>query len=171
MIKQFLNTTLILLVILLTGFKIKTNELWTATLKLEGKSKSYILNSEAVYGGFNNEEKKFYLFGKNHMFQCKENAEVTKAFQDLCVLNGSGQFEFQLSGINSIATSTKTIQGSGQLNLLKKGGQFKASFKYPNQKGKEISLNGNLSQLGFTLDEQASKLFSGNFSLKFSSNK
>jgi hypothetical protein len=169
--KQFFSSTLIIAVLILTGFKLKTNELWTATLKLEGKEKSYTLVSDAVYGGFNPGVHKFFLFGKNHMFQCKEDAAATKAFLDLCSMNGSGQFELQLSGIQNPVPSSKTLPATGKLNFLKKGASANASFRYIKEKGKEISLEGNFAQFGLTLDPETAKTLTGNFSLKFTSNQ
>ena len=105
------------------------------------------------------------------MFQCKEDAAATKAFLDLCTLNGSGQFEFQLSGIQNPAAGSRTISGPGKLNFLKSGGPVQAQYKYNKQKGKEISVNGNFRQFGLNLDGETSKILSGNFSLIFTSNK
>ena len=58
-------------------------ETWKAVLKLEGKGKSYVLTSEAVYGGLQPENQKLFLFGKNHMFLNAAEPEASKVFHDL----------------------------------------------------------------------------------------
>jgi hypothetical protein len=169
MLKQILSFSFLLALVMASGFRAKSDELWNATLLLEGQGKNYVLVSDAVYGGYNSHEKKFFLFGKNHMFQCKEDVFITKAFQDMCTLNGSGQFEFQLNNINSIEPSSKTLTSTGKLNLLKNGGMVSGTFKNEKGKGKEISFKGNFSQFGFSIDPETAKKLTGKFTLTFAS--
>ena len=142
---------------------------WKAVLKLEGKGKSYSLTSDAIYGGFNSGIHNIFLFGKNHMFINREEAEAMKVFQDLCTTNAMQQFQFEISGVSSETAPAKGGIFSGNISF-KKRQALKADFRLSTAGGKKTSIietRGDLKQNGFQFTEEAEKLFTGKYTLTF----
>ncbi len=166
MFKQALTYVMLIAFWALSAFTYTKDETkWTATLQLEGTQKPILLSSDAVYGGYNNFEKKFFFFGKNHMFTNMQDQDNAKIFRDLCVTNASGQFQFELNGVPAAEPQSKTIGYAGNILFKKKHsiqGQFGA-----NKKGSRIRVQGDLKTLGFTLTPEAQKVMTGKFTLTF----
>lgn len=142
---------------------------WKAILNLEGKGKSYVFTSEAVYGGFQEESHKVFLFGKNHMFLNQAEPEAMKVFHDLCVTNAMQQFQFEVSGIPAESNPASRKSVSGNISMKKRK---PIQAEYRTAKGKEgnsvtIETSGQLGLLGFTLTAEATKLFTGKYTLTF----
>lgn len=147
-------------------------EKWVAKLVLEGKGKSIVLTSDAVYGGYNAFDKKIFLFGKNHMFANSAEPESAKVFNDLCITNASGQFQFEINGVNSANPTDKGAVFAGNI-LFKKKTALQATFKKVSsgtQASRVIEYKGDLKTLGLTFTEEANKLMTGKFTLIFTSN-
>jgi len=167
-----------LTIILLTGFWLSsaftartTGETWTATIQLEGKSKPITLISEAVYGGYNSLEKKIFLFGKNHMFQNKEDNINAQIFRDLCTTNASGQFQFELTSVNSETAPTTPKLLNGNISFKKKyviAGTIQ-QLKSGTLTGKKIVVKGDFKELGLQMTNEANQIMTGKFILTFTS--
>jgi hypothetical protein len=170
MFKQIIIYVLLFTLWFGSGFTGDHSEKWSAILKLEGKGKTIILNSDAVYGGYNPYEKKFFLFGKNHMFASAASQENTKLFTDFCTLNSSGQFEFELRNINSPSPATKSQPAKGTLNFGKKLSVASIFRKGKLKESKEIEITGDFKSAGFILSDEADKALTGKFTLSFISN-
>lgn len=146
-------------------------EKWVAKLVLEGKGKSIVLTSDAIYGGYNAFDKKIFLFGKNHMFSNPTEQEAAKVFHDLCVINSSGQFQFEINGVSSSNPGDKGAIFNGNV-LYKKKSPIQATFKKVTsgaESSRVIEYKGDLKMLGLTFTEEATKLMTGKFTLTFTS--
>jgi hypothetical protein len=174
MFKQALTCILLAGILISTAFTTKSGEEnWTATIQLEGKGKTITLVSEAVYGGYNPFEKRIFLFGKHHMFQNQNENQTAQIYKDLFTTNASGQFQFELNGVqNGDGTEKpvvhsgnisfkKRIAISGTLQKVKKNGQFH----------REIVFKNDFSNLGIVMTEEAKQVMTGKFTLTFTSNK
>jgi hypothetical protein len=142
---------------------------WKAVLTLEGKGKNYVFSNEAVYGGLQSENRKIFLFGKNHMFLNKAEPEAVKVFHDLCVTNALQQFQFEVMAVPAGTTQIKSKTLSGNISM-KKRKPLQAEYKTIQTKGisnVSIETSGFLSTLGFTLTPEAEKLFTGKYTLTF----
>jgi hypothetical protein len=172
MFKQALTYVWILSFWTLSAFAPQAgSEKWTATLTLEGTKQPIVLVSDAVYGGYNSVDKKFYFFGKDHMFAHSSNPEYTKIFSDLCTTNGSGKFSFEVNQVMNEVPTNKAALYSGNISFKKKF-PLQASFKrIKDEKGlrKSISTSGDFKQLGFILTEEAQKLMTGKFTFVLTS--
>jgi hypothetical protein len=147
------------------------SEKWTATLTLEGTKQPIVLVSDAVYGGYNSLDKKFYFFGKDHMFVHATNPEFTKVFSDLCTTNGSGKFAFEINQVLNELPTSKAAVYAGNISFKKKF-PLQASFKGVKQGnilGKAFSTTGDFKQMGFTLTEEAQQVMTGKFTLVITS--
>jgi|GEM_PF-2700293 len=166
MFKQALTTVSLIAFFVLSAFTGNSSqEKWIATLKLEGTSKQIVLTSDAVYGGYNQFDKKYFFFGKNHMFSNLSDAENAKIFRDLCVTNASGQFQFELNGVQTPSPDKKTnYQGN---ILFKKKFPIQGSIYAPTSSKLNISVAGDLKALGYTLTAEAQKVMTGKFTLTF----
>lgn len=116
-------------------------------------------------------EKKFYFFGKDHMFVHASNPDYTRLFSDLCTYNGSGKFSFEINQVaqETPGTNPKTYQGN--ISFKKKfpvQGIF-SQLKSGSEIEKSITTNGDLKLMGFTLTEEAKKVFTGKFKLVITS--
>jgi hypothetical protein len=165
-----MKKSILLLIIfpLFTAFRPAT-ETWKAVLKLEGKGKNYELTSHAVYGGLQAENKKIFLFGKNHMFLNAAEPEAVKVFHDLCVTNAMQQFQFEVMAVPAAGAQVKDKMLSGNISMRKKKAQ-QARYQEIPAKGKSvvrIENSGSLQDLGFTLTPEAAQLFTGKYSLTF----
>lgn len=169
MFKQAITTLLITTLWLISGFKSAPNEKWIAYLKLEGMGKFYELKSDAVYGGYNPIDKKYFLFGKTHMFSSSD-AEAQKVFSDFCELNSAGQFEFQVFGAQNDKVPAQPTQLKGSLNMGKITSGM-AQIKKSGNSGKEISFQGDFKSMGFYFSDEAKKLINGKFTLSIVSTK
>lgn len=148
-------------------------ETWKAVLKLEGKNKSYSFTSEAVYGGYNQGMHNIYLFGKNHMFINREEAEAMKVFHDLCTTNAMQQFQFEINGLQTAGAPVKARTCGGNINFKKRQG-INADFQLITVGGKKtssIKTSGDLKANGFNFTPEAEKLFTGKYTLTFLSSK
>lgn len=142
---------------------------WKAILKLEGMSKTYSFTSDAVYGGFQVENQKIFLFGKNHMFHNREEADAMKVFLDLCTTNAMQQFQFEVNGITSDKAPMKSRNVSGNISFQKKQ-PVSATFRSigaGKNKVASIETSGNLKNLGYTFTPEAAKTFTGKYTLTF----
>jgi hypothetical protein len=169
MFKQALTILLVACAFLGMGFTgRKSNpEKWKATLRLEGTGKEIVLVSGAVYGGFNPAGKKFFFFGKQHMFLSPDSPEMAKIYSDLCVTNSAQQFQFELNGVPEVAAPSKaqTLQGN---ILFKKKFPISGTFRKNAGNGaREIAVRGNLTTLGLVLTEEARAVMTGKFELIF----
>jgi hypothetical protein len=147
----------------------ETKETWTATLQLEGKGKTITLVSDAVYGGYNDFDKKYFLFGKNHMFSNSEDAQSAQIFRDLCVTNAAGQFQFELNGVATKKPGSTVTTYGGNISFKKKfpiSGSIKTK-KTDKGSFNELSVSGDLKSLGFQMTEEASQIMTGKFTLTF----
>jgi hypothetical protein len=145
---------------------------WKAVLQIEGKGKTYSLTSEAIYGGHNAGNRNIFLFGKNHMFINKAEAEAMKVFQDLCTTNAMQQFQFEINGVNSLDASSKGKMMSGNINF-KKRQAIQADLRSSTVNGKKqnsIQTKGDLKVNGFQFTPEAENLFTGKYTLTFISN-
>jgi hypothetical protein len=150
-----------------TGFTGDKGAVWQAYLELEGQGKKIILTSNAIYGSYSPNEKKYFFFGKNHMFVNSNDLESTKIFNDLCITNASGQFEFEL---NNISDPSKDQTGISNISFKKKTAG-NAKIKNLSDGSQEVSYSGNFKNLGFTLTKEAAKIMTGEFKLVFKSQK
>lgn len=174
MFKQALSFFLMLSMFTLSAFTpAGSPEKWTATLTLEGTSQPIVLTSNAIYGGYNQVDKKYFLFGKDHMFLHATNAEYTKIFSDLCTYNGSGKLSFEINQVLNELPGNKATNYSGNISFKKKQ-PIQATFSgSKSEKGitKNISCSGDLKSLGFILTPEAQKVFKGKFQLVFTSSR
>lgn len=165
MFKQALTIVTLIAFFVLSAFTDSKNEKWMATLQLEGTTKPIVLTSEAVYGGYNQVNKKFFFFGKNQMFSNLQDADNAQIFRDLCVTNASGQFQFELNGVQN-PTPDKNTSFAGSLLFTKKfpiQGTVSSALKNKLQ----ISVTGDLKTLGYKLTPEAQKVMTGKFTLIF----
>lgn len=174
MFKQALSFFLMLSMFAFSAFTpAESPEKWTATLTLEGINQPIVLTSSAIYGGYNSVDKKYFLFGKDHMFSHATNAEFTKIFSDLCTYNGSGKISFEINQVLKELPGNKPTIYNGNISFKKKfpiQGTFSGS-KADNGISKNISCSGDLKNLGFVLTPEAQKVFSGKFQLVFTSSR
>jgi hypothetical protein len=147
----------------------ETQETWTATLQLEGKGKTITLVSDAVYGGYNNVDKKYFLFGKIHMFSNAQDAQSAQIFRDLCVTNGAGQFQFELNGVATRKPGSAVSSYSGNILFKKKFPVSGSIRSKKTDKGSynELSVSGDFKALGFQMTEEANQIMTGKFTLTF----
>jgi len=144
---------LLIILIPLLALQVGITKKWKASITLTGKNKSYVLESNSIYGGFNDPEKRLFLFGKNHIFVNKEEQLVSKLFSDMCVTNASGQFQLEVNGLVSNFSSKEERSIPGFISLKKKKAVlFKVSSNETNQ---TIVLKSNIAELGILLTEEA----------------
>jgi len=147
------------------SFSPKGSNKWVATMELKRKDKTYILRSDAVFGGISDPEKRIFMFGKNHMFTNPQLPEIQKIFNDLCITNASGQFEMELEGPEVQSSYKGEKQINGFISMKKKTAvSFLFSGKETNKK---VSLKSTFSHLGFTLTDEAKVKFADEFTLTF----
>lgn len=172
MFKQALTFAWILAFWSLSAFTpLASQEKWTATLTLEGTKQPIVLVSDAIYGGYNSIDKKFYFFGKDHMFISTSNPNYTKIFSDLCVTNGSGKFSFEINQVANSQPSNKASVYNGNISFKKKF-PLQASFQGQKTEGgikKLISTSGDFRQMDFNLTDEAKKIMTGKFTLVITS--
>ena len=143
---------------------------WKAVLRLEGMGKSYSFTSEAIYGGYQAENQRIFLFGKNHMFLNYSEPEAMKVFHDLCTTNAMQQFQFEANGIANLKAPAKARKVSGNISFRKKlpVSAFLQSALLPNgEKTPAIETSGDLKSLGYTFTEEAGRMFSGKYTITF----
>lgn len=171
MFKQALTTLVAACAFLGMAFtgKVSNPEKWKATLKLEGKGKEIVLVSDAVYGGYYPAEKKFFFFGKQHMFLNAESADMAKIYHDLCVTNASGKFQFEIENVVSDGAPSAPKIGQGNIAFKKKMPMSGTYQKGSKPGAKEVVVKGNLTQLGLVLTDEAKAVMTGKFTLTFSS--
>ncbi len=149
---------------------VHTPKTWKAILKLEGMGKTYAFTSEAIYGGYQAENQRVFLFGKNHMFLNRAEPEAMKVFHDLCTTNAMQQFEFEANGISVLNIPAKARSVSGNISFRKKL-PVRAIFQAVNMSGGEkspaIETSGDLKSLGYNLTEEAARMFTGKYTLTF----
>jgi len=165
MFKQAITYIILVSLWISSGFTGEKVEKWKAYLELEGKGKKIILESNSVYGTYYTQEKKFFFFGKNHMFINSNDAEATKIFNDLCITNASGQFEFEVNNVSD-PSQDQTVESNISFKRKTLG---KASIKSTKDGAHEISYSGNFKTLGFTMTKEASQIMTGEFKLVFKS--
>lgn len=166
MFKQALTAVSLIAFIVLSAFTISgTNEKWIATLQLEGTGKRIVLTSEAVYGGYNPIDKKYYFFGKSEMFKNEQDGANAKIFRDLCITNASGQFQFELLGVQNPTPEKKTTF-SGNF-LIKKKTPIQGVISSSAKNNLHISMSGDLKSMGYVLTPEAQKVMTGKFTLSF----
>ena len=165
MLKQIYFYIVLASITFSTGFTPMKVEEWKAAIILEGLEKPILLESSSIYGGYNVVEKKFFFFGKNHMFLSKTDPESTKIFDDLCVTNASGQFQFEINNITDVAKSQSVV---GNVSFKKKF-PVKALYQINKSNVKVITYTGDFQSLGIELTTEAKKITTGKFTLKITS--
>ncbi len=167
MFKQALTYVILVAFWVASGFTYEKGEKWKAVLELEGKGKKIFLVSNSIYGGYNSLEKKYFFFGKNHMFRDQTNPDFSQIFSDFCVTNASGQFEFEVNNVKDPG-----LDQTSESNIsFKKKTPGKSSLKNLSDGTKEITYSGNFKNLGLTLTEEAKKIMTGDFTLTIKSEK
>jgi hypothetical protein len=150
-----------LLVLVAMAFTPDKGQKWTAVIELEGTTKPIILASDAIYGGYNPEGKKFFFFGKNHMFTSKTDPSKAKIFNDFCITNASGKFEFEL---NDVANPTIPGISSGNISFKRKH-PIQGSLLIDKDLKESVQVKGDFKKLGLVLTPEASKVMTGKFTL------
>lgn len=161
MLRKNIHFALPFLFFVTQAFTPPVGKKWSATIELEGPVKSIFLTSDAVYGGYNNDGKKFFFFGKNHTFKCKTNFDDSKVFNDFCITNASGKFEFEL---NNVDNPTIPAVASGNLSFKRKQPIQGSLSIDENMKG-SIQVQADFNKMGLILTSEASKVMTGKFIL------
>ena len=164
MFKQALIALLTAVLFVFSSFSGKLGPKWVASLKLEGNGKSVLLTSNAIHGGHDPYSKKFFFFGKNHMFLNKQDLENSKIFNDLCVTNNTLQFQMEFNNaLETTATKAGKVLNGNILFIKRK--PIKGTFSLNRSGENQIIVKGKLQDLGFTLTPEAEKVFNGEFTL------
>lgn len=155
------------LVIFTTAFTPDKGQKWTAVIELEGHVKPIILGSEAIYGGYSPEGKKFFFFGKNHMFVSTTDPNKAKIFNDFCITNAANRFEFEL---NNVDNPTVPTVYSGNISFKRKH-PIQGSLSVDKNMKESVQVKGDFKKLGLVLTPEAAKVMTGKFTLTFNAEK